>query len=385
LFRYQAKELIKNIAKATYYCGDPGILYEDTIYKWITVRGNPNEITTNPCAEYIWYPNTACNLSSLNIMKFVTEDGSIDHLSLKHAVSVFITALDILVHNSKYPTQEIMNSSINYRNLGLGISNLGATLMRLGIPYDSEQACVFAKEIQSYILFYSLTQSLKLSKLLGKAEGFDMDKTIEVLSLSGDFLGKKHSLYAGWLKLVDEITKNGLHNCQLTAIAPTGTISFLMDCETTGIEPVLYMKQHKNVMDGYKLLLNLPSVEYSLYRLNYNHDKIKNILNYINENGTVEDCNYLKKEHRKIFETSCNPTTNGRVINSKAHINICSSIVPFVNSGISKTINLPSTTTVNEIEKLYIDSYNKGLKSISIFREGSKKNQVFEKSISECC
>ena len=379
LHRYRARDLLRQIAEATHACGDPGLQFEDTMYKWITVSGDPTTITTNPCSEYIWYPNTSCNLASLNVVKFLKEDGSIHLEALKRAVQVFVTAMDLLVHTSGYPTPEIYRETCRYRNLGLGFSNLGAAILRKALPYDSEAAREFARDFQAHLHFFALSQSLELARALGHAEGFDRDKCLESLALSQKHLSPDHPLYSSFGKLIDEVQRVGLRNCQVTTIAPTGTISFMMDCETTGIEPVLFLRQVKNLVDGYCMEITIPSFVQALKKLGYAEQDIHTIQKYVMETGSVEGCSILRKEHLPIFDTSIPKTSQGRCLRPEAHIDMCAAVQPFVSGGISKTVNLPSHITVEEIEKLYLRAYEKGLKCVAMYRDGSKVRQVLEK------
>ncbi len=379
LHRYRARDLLRKIAEGTYNCGDPGLQYEDTMYKWITVKGDPTDIITNPCSEYIWYPNTSCNLASLNLMKFVDSEGKINHADLQQAVNIFILGQDLLVHTSGYPTKEIYDNTVKYRNLGLGFSNLGATLMRQGLPYDSDEARQFAKEFMSHIQYYALKQSLQLARELGPAEGYDPEKYEEYLHLAAEHLDPESHLYEQWMALIEEVKTTGLRNCQLTVLAPTGTISFMMDCETTGIEPVLFLKQVKNVVDGYRMEITTPSVEFGLRKLGYPEKDIQEIMQYVLEKGTIEGCDLVKEKDIPVFDTSFSATRGGRCHRPEAHIDMCAAVQPFVSGGISKTVNLPNEITVEEIEKLYLRAYEKGLKCVAMYRDGSKVRQVLEK------
>lgn len=377
LHQYKARALMRKIAEGTHRCGDPGVQYEDTMYKWITTRGDSTDIITNPCSEYIWYPNTSCNLASLNVVKFMDAQGNINYTALEKAVNTFIIAQDLLVHTSGYPTEEIFENTKKYRNLGLGFSNLGAALMRKALSYNSDEGREFARDFQSHLQYYSLKQSVRLAREIGPAEGYDEEKTLESLSLSAEYL--KGPLHRSWMALLDEVKEVGLRNCQVSVLAPTGTISFMMDCETTGIEPVLYLKQVKNVVDGYRMEITIPSVEDALRKLEYPEETILRIMDHVVQKSTVEWCEDLLEEHLPIFDTSFSAFDGGRSLPPEAHIDMCASVQPFVSGGISKTVNLPHEITVEEIEALYLRAYEKGLKCVAMYRDGSKVHQVLEK------
>lgn len=406
--KYKARFLLRKIAEGTHRCGDPGMQFEDRMYDSITVSGDQRQIGTNPCSEYIWYPNTSCNLASINIKKVLKENSEtgkeimsyIDVHKLEFITSMMTIAMDLLVHNSSYPTEEIKQNTSKYRNLGLGFSNLGASLLSLAIPYDSENGRYFATCIQAIIQYNALYTSTFLAKHFGHAEGFDLDKQTLVLNAMVYYLNleklnktslhsylfdkeiyihdedSERSIASRMQILLEKTHLYGLRNCQSTTVAPCGTISFMMDCDTTGIEPVLFLKQIKNVVDGYKMVITIFSVISALKLLGYSKEDIQSIEEYIQEHGTVYGCDIIKQDHLNIFKTSLGDNS----IEPEGHIRMCSAVQPFVNGGISKTINAPSSITVEEIEDLYKLAYKSGMKCVAIYRDGSKATQVLETS-----
>jgi len=387
--KYKAKELFRKIAEGTWNCGDPGVQYDDTINKWHTCKNSEPINASNPCSEYMFVNNSSCNLASLNLMSFINPNGSFNTENFKRAIRTLTIAQDLLYDNSSFPTKEIAENSHKFRPLGMGYSNLGALLMFWGLPYDSEEGRVTASAITSLLTSTVYKASIEMAKEIGPFEEFeknkepmlnvikmhrDMSKSIDKTKLLKGVGLEKVVEGAEWDYDVEEGEKYGFRNAQATVLAPTGTISFMMDCSTTGIEPDIALVKYKLLTEGSTLKIVNYTVEPALRRLGYPNEKIKSILNHIEKNDTIEGSE-LKDEHLPIFDCSLKPKKGKRRINPMGHIKMMAAVQPFISGAISKTINLDKETTVEEIEELYKEAWKLGLKAVAIYRDRSKRYQ----------
>ncbi len=384
---YPARELMHKMADAAWVCGDPGIQFDTTINAWHTCPNTARINASNPCSEYMFLDDTACNLASLNLMKFRRPDGQFDVESFRHAVQVVISAMEIWVDNASYPTKAIEQNSFDYRPLGLGYANLGALLMARGKPYDSDEGRAYAAAVTALMCGEAYATSARISAHNGPFKGYERNRE--------PFLGvmRKHQSHANgidgklvpedllsaargsWADAVTLGTEHGYRNSQATVLAPTGTIAFMMDCDTTGIEPDLALVKYKKLVGGgvFKIVNN--TVPLALKKLGYSRETIQGIVDYINEHNTVEGCPDLKQEHLPVFDCSFKPANGTRSIHHMGHVKMMAATQPFLSGAISKTVNMPSESTVEEIEQTYIEAWKLGLKAIAIYRDGCKRTQ----------
>ena len=385
--KVDAVEILHKIADATHICGDPGLQYSSTINKWHTCKNSGSINASNPCSEYVFLNDTACNLASINLLKYRNEDHSFEVDKFIHTVDLSITAQEIIVGNASYPTDKIEDNSHIYRTLGLGYTNLGAFLMSLGYPYDSDKGRNVAAAITSLMTGRAYYQSAKIAGHKGAFDGFELNKEpmMQVMQMHADAAIKLKSegVDAKLLKSATSIWddtlslgwEHGYRNAQATVLAPTGTISFMMGADTTGIEPeVALVKFKKLVGGGYMKIVN-NTISMALKRLGYSAINIEKIVAYIDEKQTVEGCAQLKNEHLSIFDTSIKPQDSERFIHHMGHIKMMSAVQPFLSGAISKTVNMPEDCTVEEIANAYISGWEYGLKAIAIYRDNSKRLQ----------
>lgn len=386
---FHARELFTTICNSAWMCGDPGVQFLDTMNKWHTCKADGKIRASNPCGEFLHLDDTSCNLASLNLVKF-DENDIFNTLKFERAIELLITAQDISVHNSSYPTKEITTKTKLYRNLGLGYTNLGALLLRKGLPYDSVEARYFTGAVTSLLTATAYKQSARLAKALGAFERYEDNKesVVSVLQLHLDAAEKlkykvslelenKPLLKNTILHLLETSTKNAVihepvRNAQVTVIAPAGTISFIMGADTTGCEPVLGLVSYKKLVGGGYLKLTTPSVTVALTKLGYTASDIVSIVKYIEDNDTIVDAPGLKQHHLPVFATSFGHTNT---LSPAAHIKMLGEIQPFISGGISKTVNLPNSATVEDIAEIYMEAWQAGLKSIALYRDGSKASQ----------
>jgi len=377
---YDAKQLFNWIAEAAHSCGDPGLQFTDTINKWNTCTSTGIINCSNPCGEFYWHDNSACNLASLNLVKFM-ENGKFNFEKFINAIRVFIIAQDILVDRSSYPTEQIAQNSHDYRPLGLGHSNLGGLLMTLGIPYSSQRGRNIASVITSYMTCYSYEVSHILAEAKGVFTHYDANKEsfAHVLTkhceaaseLVDDSIIPVSDLKSSWRRLT---TLTGFRNSQVTLEAPCGTIGFMMDCDTTGIEPELGLVKYKAMSGGGTLTIINQTIETALKTLGYKDIEIKSIVDFILANGTIEGSE-LKSDHLSVFDCALKSPKGKRVLSWSDHVNMVAVIQPHLSGGISKTINMSSTDTIEDVKNAYMLAWKKGLKGITIYRDGSKQNQ----------
>ena len=385
---YKARDIFRKMAEAAHLCGDPGIQYDTTINDWHTSAASDRIYASNPCSEYMFLNDTACNLASLNLMKFVREDGEFDVDAFRFAAKVTITAQEILVDNASYPTPKIEENSHRFRPLGLGYANLGALLMNRGLAYDSHEGRQYAAAITA--LMHG--EAYRQSSIIARDHGgpfveYDQnrDSFLRVIRkhreaahriptdvVPADMIESVHALY-------DEVEAlgeaHGFRNAQVTVLAPTGTIAFMMDCDTTGIEPdIALIKYKKLVGEGYLKIVN-QTVPAALRKLGYTPTQVEEILAYINERETIEGAPGLNPEHLPVFDCAFTPQNGERSIPYMGHIRMMGAVQPFISGAISKTVNMPEAATAQEIETVYLEGWKQGLKAIAIYRDGSKRSQ----------
>ncbi len=388
---YKARELMLGIAEGTWTCGDPGCQYEDTIQRWHTCKHTAPINSSNPCSEYMFLDNSACNLASLNLMKFLRDDGSFDVERYKAAVEIFITAQEILVDHSSYPTEQIAMNSHLFRPLGLGYANLGCLLMALGLPYDSDEGRTIAGALTAILHLHAYTQSARLAENVGTFEGFfaNREPMLQVVEMHRDSVKRIHVSCPDYLRAAaqrcgDEAVelgrRSGYRNAQVTVLAPTGTIAFMMDCDTTGVEPDIALVKYKLLAGGGMLKIVNRTVPMALRKLGYSAVEIEAIDKFIEDNDTIEGSPGLKDEHLPIFDCAFRPAKGKRSIQYMAHLRMMSAVQPFISGAISKTVNMPQESTVEDIMQTYIEGWKLGLKAVAIYRDGSKYSQPLNTS-----
>ncbi|HKP02844.1 MAG TPA: vitamin B12-dependent ribonucleotide reductase [Chthoniobacterales bacterium] len=406
--RKEARSLLRKIAEGTYICGDPGMQFDSTIHKWHTCKGTDRQHSTNPCSEYLFLDNTACNLASLNLMKFKGEDGVFDVDRFKAAARVFITAQEILVDNASYPIKEIAENSHIFRTLGLGYANLGSLIMSYGYGYDSVEGRAICGAITSIMTGEAYEQSARIARAMGPFPGYrdarcsgvskpvaknnvaPMQEVIELhrsavseIAANEEFAYLKEEAAKVWDSAAELGKKYGYRNAQVTVLAPTGTISFLMDCDTTGIEPDIALVKYKLLAGGGMLKIVNQTVTPALEKLGYNSEEIERIIAHIDAFDTIEDVtdtdgsaitSGLKPEHLAIFDCAFKAYKGQRSLGYMAHLRMMAAAQPFLSGAISKTVNMPETASVEEIMNTYIEGWRLGLKAIAIYRDGSKRS-----------
>ena len=386
--RLKARDLLKQIAEATHQCGDPGMQFDSTINRWHTSKNTDRINASNPCSEYMFLDDSACNLSSLNLMKFRTRSGKFDVESFRHAVDTLILAQEILVENASYPTERIAQNSHDYRPLGLGYANLGALLMSMGVAYDSDQGRDLSGSISALMCGQAYLTSARIaSGAKGPFAGYDQNREpfMGVIRMHRDAAHRLNRKYDDpdlreaaeqvWDEAHDAGEKYGYRNAQVTVIAPTGTIGFMMDCDTTGIEPELALVKYKKLVGGGMIKIVNNTVPEALLRVGYKPEQVSEIVAYIDSTGTIEGAPLLRDEHLPVFDCSFKAQNGDRTIHHRGHIRMMAAVQPFVSGAISKTINMPEHSTVDEIMEAYLESWKLGIKAVAIYRDGSKKVQ----------
>jgi ribonucleoside-diphosphate reductase alpha chain len=385
----KAREVMKKIGEATWICGDPGMQYDTTINDWHTCANTDRIYASNPCSEYMFLNSTACNLSSLNLMRFRdTATGAFDVDSYQHAIRIMITAQEIGVGYADYPTPKIQQRSYEYRTLGLGYANLGALLMASGLPYDSDAGRAYAASVTAIMTGTAYAQSAAIARDCGGPfSGYAENKepmlrvigkhrsAVEKIDTKLVPQGLFEKARESWDEAKEIGKEFGFRNAQTTVLAPTGTIGFLMDCDTTGVEPDIAIVKYKSLVGGGLMKIVNQTVPEALRRLGYSEEQTKSILNFIDKNDTIEGAPELKKEHLPIFDCAFRPNNGTRTIHYSGHIRMMSATQPFLSGAISKTVNVPEEATAEEISKVYVDAWKMGLKAIAIYRDGSKKTQ----------
>jgi len=393
--KFRARDLMKKIADAAWICGDPGMQYDTTINDWNPVKATHRINASNPCSEYMFVDDSACNLASLNLMKFEREDGTFDVDRFKHAVDVTITAQEIMVDNASYPTDAIAKNSFAMRPLGLGYANLGALLMASGLPYDSDEGRAYAAAITSLMCGEAYLQS---SKIAAEMETFDnyapnRDAFLGVISMHRDAAyqipkeGVPTELHnwsqAVWDMALESGSQFGYKNGQVTVLAPTGTIGFMMDCDTTGIEPDLALVKYKKLVGGGTIKIVNQTVPLALKRLGYSEEDVNRIVSYVDEKGTIEGAPGFKAEHLPIFDCSFKALNGTRSIHYMGHVRMMAAAQPFLSGAISKTVNMPTDVGPDDIADTYLQGWKMGLKAIAIYRDGCKRTQPLNTAASK--
>jgi ribonucleoside-diphosphate reductase alpha chain len=392
---YEARDLFRKMAQSAWVCGDPGIQYDTTINRWNPCKATHRINASNPCSEYMFIDDSACNLASLNLMKFSREDGGFDIERFRHAVDVVFTAQEILVDEASYPTPAIGRNSHDYRPIGLGYANLGALLMFGGLPYDGDEGRHYAAAITSLMHGQAFLTSSKIASELGPFLGYppNRDAFLEVISTHRDAAyeiarpGVPKDLFeaqrAVWDLTLEAGRQHGFRNGQATVLAPTGTIGFMMDCDTTGVEPDLALVKYKKLVGGGTIKIVNNTVPHALMRLGYSEAATHAIVNWIDEKGTIEGAPGLSPEHLPVFDCAFKAVGGTRSIAPMGHVRMMAAVQPFLSGAISKTVNLPHDATVEEIEDAYIQGWKLGLKAIAIYRDGCKRTQPLNTAASK--
>ena len=394
---HKARDLMRQIAEATWICGDPGLQFDTTVNDWHTCPNTARINASNPCSEYMFLDDSACNLASINLMKFVRTEGDqageLDPVAFEAACRTLITAQEILVDNSSYPTPAIAKNSHDYRPLGLGYANVGALLMSRGLPYDSDAGRDYAATITAIMHGAAYAQSAKVARDHGgpftgyeanrepflrvmrkhRAALRDIDKT----HVPKELIEAAKTL---WDEVIEMGEEHGFRNAQATVLAPTGTIGFMMDCDTTGVEPDIALVKYKKLVGGGLMKIVNQTVPMALQKLGYNAQQVKEIVEYIDENETIEGAPHIKDAHLAVFDCAFKPARGVRSIHYMGHIKMIGATQPFLSGAISKTVNVPKEATIQEIEQAYIDSWRLGAKAVSIYRDGSKRTQPLNTS-----
>ena len=384
---YRARELMDAIAEGTHVCGDPGMQCHTTINKWHTCRESGDICASNPCSEYMFLNDSACNLASLNLLKFSRNDGSFDIERFRAAARLFIIAQEILVDHCSYPSDLICKNSHDFRALGLGYANLGGLVMSLGLPYDSDEGRSIAGAITAIMTGQAYLTSTELASRLGPFEKFRINRRpmLDVIKMHraaveeiDDELCPDKLLKAArrtWNDALASGERFGYRNAQASVLAPTGTIGFMMDCDTTGIEPEMALVRYKQLAGGGSLTLVNQTVSRALERLGYSGVQISAIMDHIDESETIEGAPHLKEDHLAVFDCAFKPTEGVRCIHYMGHIRMMASVQPFLSGAISKTVNVPNNIAVEQIAQVYMDAWKLGLKAVAIYRDGSKRTQ----------
>ncbi|HLE35686.1 MAG TPA: vitamin B12-dependent ribonucleotide reductase, partial [Candidatus Acidoferrales bacterium] len=385
--KFPARELLHRMAESAWHCGDPGMQYDTTVNRWHTCRTTARINASNPCSEYMFLDDTACNLASLNLLKFLRPNGQFDVEGFRKAVDVTITAQEIVVDNASYPTERIAKNSHDFRPLGLGYANLGALLMSLALPYDSEGGRDMCGAVTALMCGEAYAQSARIAERLGPFAGYaaNREPMLDVVRMHRDALRpiRSENVPASLLGAAKDAwdtalalgEKHGYKNSQVTVLAPTGTIGFMMDCDTTGIEPDLALVKHKKLVGGGLIKIVNQTVPQALMRLGYTPEQSNDIVSFIDRNGTIEGAPWLKPEHLPVFDCSLTPPNGGRAISWHGHLWMMAAAQPFISGAISKTINMPEESTVEEVMQAYIESWKLGLKAVAIYRDNSKRSQ----------
>ena len=390
---YNARDLLRLIAEGTHLCGDPGMQFDTTINDWHTCPNTGRIRASNPCSEYMFLDDSACNLSSLNLMKFLDDQGGFDAQAFAAGVRTMITAQEIIVDNASYPTESIGRNSHAYRPLGLGYANLGALLMSRGIPYDSDEGRDWAGALTALMTGEAYAQSARIARDHGgpfTGHAVNREPFLRVMCKHRDALKGINSdhvpktLFAvasqSWTDAIELGEVFGYRNAQATVLAPTGTIGFMMDCDTTGVEPDIALVKYKKLVGGGLMKIVNNTVPMALSCLGYEKEQVDAIVAYIDEHETIEGAPHLDSKHLAVFDCAFKPARGSRSIHYMGHIKMIGATQPFISGAISKTINVPPDATVEEIEQAYVDAWRLGTKAVSIYRDGSKRTQPLNTS-----
>jgi ribonucleoside-diphosphate reductase alpha chain len=384
-----ARELLRQIAAAAWECADPGVQYDTTINQWHTLPNTGRINASNPCSEYMSIDDSACNLASLNLMKFRREDGELDVEAFEHAVDVVFLAQEILVGYSSYPTPEIARNAKRFRQLGLGYANLGALLMARGLPYDSDEGRAYAAAITGLMTGRAYRKSSEIAARMGPFDGYQVNRApfVGVVakhraavgniehadSVPADLLG---ACRKAWDEALDLGEVHGYRNAQATVLAPTGTISFMMDCDTTGVEPDFSLVKSKKLVGGGEITIVNKTVPMALERLGYAPREVEETVAFVDERNSVVGAPYVKTEHYPVFDCA----VGDRAIHYLGHVKMMGAVQPFISGAISKTVNMPEESTVEDVMSLYVDAWQLGVKAIAIYRDNCKVAQPLSSS-----
>ncbi len=384
----KARDLLDNIARCAWECADPGVQFRDTINSWHTCKEGGEIKSSNPCSEYFFLDNTACNLGSLNLLSFLGEDNKFDYVSFADAVRLATIVLDITNDIAKFPDAEIAKESNKYRTIGLGYANLGGLLMTIGVPYDSEEGRDIAALITSLMTAVAYYTSCELASELSPFPEYNanaqhvlkvIERHAESTNVCTEMYGMLEFTKRYWERTLLNVRLYGVRNAQVTAIAPTGTIGLVMDCGTTGVEPDFSLVKYKKLAGGGYMKFINPNISRALSNLGYSKQQVGLIIKHVENNGDLIDCELVERKHLRVFDCA----TGRGAISVDGHLLMLAAIQPFVSGGISKTINLPNDATVDDIKKCYLDAYKLGLKSVSIYRDGCKQSQPLNKISTE--
>ena len=380
----RARDLMREIAQAAWECADPGMQYDTTINEWHTCPASGRINASNPCSEYMHLDNSACNLASLNLMKFIDDEGNFDIPAFRHAVEIVFTAQEILVGNSSYPTEKIERNAKAFRQLGLGYANLGALLMARGLPYDSDGGRAWAGAITALMTGHAYATSARISERMGPFAGFapNRDAMLRVMrkhraaadeEIDAELVpeGLLTAARTAWDEAVAVGESAGYRNAQASVLAPTGTIGLMMDCDTTGIEPDLALVKTKKLVGGGTMRIVNQTVPRALRRLGYTEEQANDIVSYIGEHNSVVGAPHLREEHQPVFDTSMGE----QAIQYMGHVRMMGAVQPFISGAISKTVNMPEEVTVDEVEQLFVEGWRLGLKAVAIYRDNCKVAQ----------
>jgi len=389
---YKARDLMRMMADAAWACGDPGLQYDTTVNNWHTSPNTDRINASNPCSEYMFLDDTSCNLASINLMKFLDERGEFDVEAYREACRILITAQEILVDNASYPTEAITQNSRDFRPLGLGYANLGALLMASGLPYDSDAGRDVAAALTAVMTGEAYAQSARIAQKKGPFNGFAVNRepmlrVMDQHRSSVDHINPAHvplpllsAAHDAWDKACQLGDLYGYRNAQTTVIAPTGTIGFMMDCDTTGIEPDIALVKYKKLVGGGMLKIVNQTVPIALRRIGYPEAQVSEILQYIDENDTIEGAPHLRPDDLAVFDCAFKPAKGSRTIHYMGHVKMMAAAQPFISGAISKTVNMPEHATPEDIMEVYLEGWRMGLKAIAIYRDGSKRSQPLNTS-----
>jgi ribonucleoside-diphosphate reductase alpha chain len=384
---YKARDLMRMMAESTWVCGDPGMQYDTTINEWHTCAGTGRINASNPCSEYMFLDDTACNLASINLMRFYEQESGFDVASFRHTCEVVISAQEMLVDFASYPTAMIDVNSHKFRPLGLGYANLGALLMARGMPYDSEVGRDYAAAITALMSGSAYAQSARIAAALGPFAEFEVnaEPMLEVMRKHRDAMKRIDPAHApldllqagkrAWDEVVELGELHGLRNSQISVLAPTGTIAFMMDCDTTGVEPDIALVKYKKLVGGGMIKIVNNTVPRALKRLGYDREQVREVVEFIDEHDTIEGAPHLKPEHLPVFDCAFKPAKGSRSIHYTGHLKMLAAVQPFISGAISKTINMPEDSTPDDILQAYLEGWQLGLKAVAIYRDGCKRSQ----------
>jgi ribonucleoside-diphosphate reductase alpha chain len=384
---YKSRELMRKISESAWVCGDPGMQFDTTVNDWHPCPNTARINASNPCSEYMFLDDSACNLASLNLMRFYSDAEGFDVEAYRAALRIVVTAQEILVDNASYPTEAIAKNSHAFRPLGIGYANLGALLMARGLPYDSDEGRDYAAAMTSILSGESYAQSARIAEKLGPFAGYAVNEEpflrvidkhrraayrIGTNAIPADLADAATSVWDEAYALGQQW---GFRNAQISVLAPTGTIAFMMDCDTTGIEPDIALVKYKKLVGGGMLKIVNQTVPTALKRLGYDQKQINEIIHYIDENDTIEGAPHLLDAHLPVFDCAFKPANGTRSIHYMGHIRMMGAVQPYISGAISKTINMPTNATVEEIEQAYYEAWKLGLKAVAVYRDGCKRSQ----------